>query len=244
MSLERVTVTLDRALLARADACVDGIRFKSRSHAVAGLLRKALSGEGVSKALVLAGGRPNPTVLEATLTRLKAFGVGEAVIALSKGGEAVVARFKDGAGSGLKLVYSWDEGRGSALALLKARQLLGEQPFLLSYADVLYPALDLADLERFHALNGGACTLALAGVGDPRNYGVAKLEGSRVVEFAEKPRKAASYLVNAGVAVCDPRVFSFLNERMASIEMDLLPLLARKGELYGYPYSGEWKHTG
>lgn len=236
-------MTLDKPLLSRIDARVDGERLKSRSQAVSHLLRKALASESINKALVLAGGKPNLKTLELVLSRLKAFGVLEAFVALSKGGESVVARFKDGDGLGLDLNYLWDDGKGSAFALNNARHLLKEE-FLLSYADVLYPGLDLEDLHRFHELQGGVCTLALASVSNPRDYGVAKLSGPRITEFHEKPKKTSSYLINAGVAVCDPRIFSFISPGMKSLEVDLLPFLAERGELYGYPYSGEWKHVG
>ncbi len=167
----------------------------------------------------------------------------EVFVALSKGGESVVARFKDGSDLGLELNYLWDNGKGSVFALNNARHLLKEE-FLLSYADVLYPGLDLDDLHRFHERQGGVCTLALASVSNPKDFGVANLSGSRVTEFREKPKKTSSYLVNAGVLVCDPRIFSFISSGMKSLEVDLLPFLAERGELYGYPYSGEWKHVG
>ncbi|MFA4946186.1 MAG: sugar phosphate nucleotidyltransferase [Candidatus Micrarchaeia archaeon] len=243
MSLERVTVTLDKPLLSRIDARVDGLRLKNRSHAVNHLLRRALSAEDLSKALVLAGSAPNLKSLELVLLRLKAFGIFEVYLALSKGGEAAVSRFHDGAALGMELNYLWDEGKGSALALRNAAHLFREE-FVLSYADVLYPGLDLEDLHRFHELHGGACTLALASVSDPHNYGVAKLSGSRIIDFQEKPKRTSSYLINAGIAVCDPRVFSFISPGMKRLEEDLLPVLASRGELYGYAYSGEWKHLG
>ena len=239
--MERVTVTVDKGLLASVDARVDGKKFKNRSHAFNALLRKALLGGELSKAFVLAGGRTDLKRLETLFAHFRAYGLKDVVLGVCKDSEKIFSHFKNGEGFGLSVSYAWDDYKGSALALEGVKDLFSES-FLLSYADVLYPALDLKDLYAFHKANGGVCTLALASVSDPTGLGVAEMRGSKITDFKEKPRKAESFWVNAGAAVCEPTIFSFITRGMKRFEDDLLPLLAKKGLLFGYAYSGEWTH--
>jgi len=252
MTIERITVTMEKTLLARVDALVDGRHVKNRSQAVGDLLSKALENGVLRKALVLAGGNDSgktltdvagKTVLQRVLEHLRASGIRDVVIALGKNGEKTVALFKNGEALGLSVSYSWGDGsEGTAGAIAKARQFFGE-PFLLSYSDVLYDELDLRDLFDFHKKNGGLCTLALADVRNPTGVGVARLSGSRIINFEEKPHDSRSNLVNAGVAICEPAVLSLIRDGMRSFEKDVLPLIAAKEKLFGYAYSGEWFHV-
>lgn len=265
LALERVTVTVDSHLLSSVDALVEKRKAKSRSHAFDILLRRALAGEELRKAVLLAGGpaevllehhskQPKPLldiagipVVERTIMHLKKHGLEEIVACLGHSGEKIVSRLQNGEQLGVKISYAWENAQaplGSAGALRLAQKQVDE-PFLFSYSDVLYDALDLGDLYQFHKRAGGACTLALADAGEAASFGVAVLSGSKIVDFTEKPSRAQSHLVNAGVAVCEPEVFSFIpkNSRM-SFEKELLPLLARKGKLFGYAYSGKWFDVG
>ena len=132
---------------------------------------------------------------------------------------------------------------GSAGALLLCKSKVSE-PFILSYSDVSYPDLEVSDLVKFHkeTARSPACTLALVNVKTPNAFGVAKLTGSKIVSFTEKPRAAdsASNLVNAGISICEPEIFHYIAKVPSSFEKELLPALAEKEKLYGYIYSGKW----
>jgi len=264
-SIERVTVTVETQLLSSVDALVEQRKAKSRSHAFDLLLRRALGGAGLRKALVLAGGpkevlvEPKSgllkplldvaglTVIERILLHLKKHAIEEVVVVLGYMGEKIVSRVQNGESLGLQVSYVWENPQaplGSAGCLRLAQQHFNE-PFLLSYSDVLYDELDIGDLYKFHREAGGTCTLALANAGETSHFGVALLSGSRIVQFTEKPPKAASHLINAGAAVCEPPIFSFIAKgAKMSLEKDLLPKLAEKGKLFGYAYSGEWFDVG
>ncbi|MCX6767586.1 MAG: sugar phosphate nucleotidyltransferase [Candidatus Micrarchaeota archaeon] len=260
--MERVTITIDDKLLAEIDRKVDGHGVKNRSHAIDLLLKKALAGSGLKKALVLAGGKKEillvpgqkaikplaeiggKPVLEHILSCLKSNGIGEAVMCVGYAGESIVAKFKSGEDLGMKIDYVWEESPvGSAGALRLAKSHLNET-FLLTYADVLYDALSIEDMLRFHRSTNALCTLALTNVKDPRAFGVAKLTGSRIVAFTEKPAASQSNLVNAGVAICEPEIIDMIRKDYTSFERDLLPAIAEKERLYGYIYSGAWFDVG
>lgn len=243
---------MDKTLLGRVDALVDGKHLKNRSQAVTELVSKALEGGVLRKALVLAGGRDGQyfltdvagkPILQRVLEQLHDAGLRDINIAVGKNGEKIVALFKNGESLDLNLTYSWGDGsEGTAGAIAKARSFLTE-PFLLSYADVLYPGLDVRDLFEFHKANAGVCTLALADVRNPVGLGVVRLQGARIISFEEKPASSKSNLVNAGVAICEPAIFSYLRDGIKSFEKDLLPLISAKEKLMGYAYSGGWYHA-
>ena len=264
-SLERVTITVERGLLQLIDSLVGQKKAKSRSHAFEILLRKALAGQELKKGLVLAGGpkegliesrskelKPlldvgGVSVIERIIMHLRKHGVEEIIVVLGYMGEKIVSRLQNGESLGVRISYVWESAGapfGSAGAMRLAQQHFNE-PFVLSYSDVLYDELDLNDFYKFHKKSGGVCTLALANASETSPFGVALLSGSSIVDFTEKPPKAESHLVNAGIAVCEPSIFSFIPKNSkSSFERDLLPALAKKGKLFGYAYSGNWFDVG
>ncbi len=263
--LERVTVTIDSDLLAAVDSHVGERGAKSRSHAIDLLLRKAIAGTQLRKAVLLAGGPKEKLlasdgreikpllevggvpVIERTVMHLKRFGIEEIIVIVGFQGERIVSRLQNGEAHGVRIRYVWESAEhpvGSAGCLRLAQSALNES-FVLSYADVLYDSLDLNDFYRFHRATNGACTLALANVDKPSSFGVAQMEGSRILDFTEKPPAAMSHLINAGIAVCEPSILAFLPRKTpCSFEHDLLPEISRKGKLFGYVYSGPWFDVG
>lgn len=262
-NISRVTVTIESTLLSQVDALVDSGAAKSRSHSIDLLLRRALAGSQLKKALILAGGQRNRLlsgselkplssvaglpVLQRILVHLKQYGISEAVVSVGLMGEKIVSQLKNGEELGTRLSYVWEDPSspvGSAGCLKLAQPYLPE-PFLLSYSDVLYDRLDISDFYRFHKANGGLCTIALANSPNTKAFGVAQLSGAKITDFSEKPVESASNLINAGVAICEGSIFSFLPRKTpSSFEHDLLPALARKGKLFGYVYSGPWFDVG
>ncbi len=260
--MERVTITIDNALLKYLDGLVAGKKAKSRSHAIDVLLKSAVQQATIGKAVILAAGKKErlwsekhntikplievdgKPVIQRILEKLADGGVKQVFIVVGYNGEQIVGRFKDGKEFGLDIQYIWDENSsGSAGGLLLCKSKISE-PFILSYADVYYPELEVGDLVKFHRENShdAACTLSLVNVKTPNVFGVAKLTGSKIVSFTEKPRTADSQsnLVNAGIAVCEPAIFHYISKVPSSFEKELLPTLAEKEKLYGYIYSGKW----
>jgi NDP-sugar pyrophosphorylase family protein len=262
--MERVTITIDENLLHQIDDMVDDHYVKNRSHAIDLLLKKALATQAVGQAVVLAGGSAEKlalpsgksikpllevggrSVIERILLHLKKYGVAKAVICLGVLGEGIAEKLKSSAdvAGGPAVEYLWENGQGgSATGLLQAKPFI-KDTFILCYSDVLYDELDLADMLRFHKANKAVCTLALANVREPKIYGVAKMRGSQITDFSEKPSATSSNLVNAGAAICEPEIFDFYESGVKSFERDLLPLVAKKEKLFGYVYSGPWFELG
>jgi NDP-sugar pyrophosphorylase family protein len=89
-------------------------------------------------------------------------------------------------------------------------------------------------------------TIALTEVEDPSQYGVAKLEGNKILKFIEKPKKeeAPSNLINSGLYIIEPEVIDMISDGFVMLERAVFPKLAENGKLFGYPFLGQWFDTG
>lgn len=262
---ERITLTLDTGVLGSVDKTVDGYKVKNRSHAVELLLLKALGKNAPKIGLILAGGRgtrlkpitdeiPKPLipvhgkpVMEHTLDLFKKFGVTTVLISVGYKGDKIKEYFGDGKNFGVEIIYIEEHTpQGTAGPLRMAKQYLTDT-FVMCNADELKD-VDLQEMYLFHKENKALGTIALTTVTDPTSYGVAKLQGSKILEFIEKPSKeeAPSNLINSGLYILEPEVLDFVpigNEEV-SIERAVFPKIAKEDKLYGYPFSGQWFDTG
>ena len=260
MAKVRLTITLDEGLLKRVDRAIDGTKIRNRSHAIESLLKSSLSptttkvlilagGEGVKfrpltyelpKALIPIRGRP---LLEHTLMSLRHQGFSEAIISLGHFGEKIREHFGDGKNFGLRITYL-DQARkkqGTAQPVLEAKSVLGEDgSFLVIYGDVL-TKLNFSDILDYHSSHRGVATMALASVEKTSMWGVASIQGNRIVDFVEKPQtKTKSHLINSGIYVLNPEVFKYIKNDAVRLEKDVFPRLAQEGKLYAYPFEAEW----
>ena len=110
-----------------------------------------------------------------------------------------------------------------------------DQFFLLTYGDG-GADIDLKKLVEFHKRSGKLVTLT--GAHPMGKFGVLDINNKyEVVDFAEKP--PSDDFINGGYMVIDRKVFDLITHDGA-FEVDILPMLARKGELALYPHTGFW----
>lgn len=259
---ERVTLTVETELLQHVDKTVDGYNVKNRSHAVELLLMKALGANHPKKAFILAGGKgtrlspltkelPKPMIplhdkplLEHVIGLFKKYGINDIVISLGYKGDKIKNHFGDGKKFGITIHYVEEqEPLGTAGPLRLAQHLLTET-FVMCNADEL-KNINLTDLFLFHKDHNATGTIALTTVENPSDYGVARMDGSKITEFVEKPKDPTiGNLINAGLYLLEPDVINLVSPGMCSIERDVFPKLAAAGKLFGYPFSGQWFDTG
>ncbi|RJR31741.1 nucleotidyltransferase family protein [Candidatus Parcubacteria bacterium] len=219
------------------------------------------------KAIILAGGEgtrlrpltyttPKPLidVQDKTLTEhvfdiLKNYGVTEAILSVSYMADKIKNYFEDGFKFGMKLSYLIEErpmGTAGPLILLKKMGCLLNEDFMVVNGDNLF-SLDLAKFFDQHKKNQAVATIALTVVSDVTNFGIARLENGRILEFIEKPSKdkAPGNLANSGYYVFSPEIFEFLPEKnFVMLEKDIFPVLAKENKLFGYPDNSQWFDTG
>lgn len=259
---ERVTFTIEKDILKQIDKTIDHFQVKNRSHATELLLRKALGKNNIHTAFIIAGGKgtriqpitkeipksllplSGKPLLQYTINHLKEYGVNNIIISVGYKAEKIKEYFGDGNRFGVKITYiKEDEPMGTAGPLRLAKDLLKE-PFIMCNADEL-KEIDLIDMFTFHNKNKGLATIALTTVEDPSKYGVARLQGNKIVEFVEKPKShPPSRLINSGLYILDPKVIDYVPEGYAMIEKDVFPKIAQEGNLFGYSFIGYWQDIG
>lgn len=261
----RISLTIDNSLLNSVDRLVDGNIIRSRSHAFEYLLKKALNQKKIKKAFILAGGKgtrlrpityeiPKPMVpiqgrplLEHTFEVLKKYDIRDIVISIGFLGDKIKEYFGNGSKYGLKIIYVEEsKPSGTAGALRLAKDNLKGSDFIMINGDNLFN-IDLDKMLSSHLENNTVATIALTSVSDPTKYGVAKLQGNKILEFIEKPKlkDAPSRLINAGVYLFSSKIFDYLPDKHFSmIETEVFPKLIEYNQFYGFVMGGQWLPAG
>lgn len=257
----KVELSIDDELAKQLEALVDKKQFLSIADIAQLYLDESLRKSTIRQAVVLAGGKgsrlrpithelPKPMVpfrgkplLAHVIEMLRLNGIFDITIAAGYKAAAILNHFGDGSQYGVSLRYVVeDEPLGTAGALKLAREHLCG-PFVVTNADELKD-FDLQPLFALHASTNAIGTIALTKVDDPSAYGIAELDGTRIVRFIEKPKDAPSNLANAGLYVFSPEVFDFIPEGFSMTETDVFPHLAKEGVLHGLHLQGQWFDTG
>jgi glucose-1-phosphate cytidylyltransferase len=119
----------------------------------------------------------------------------------------------------------------------RARHLLNDAPFMVTYGDGLAD-IDLGALLNHHKKYGAAATITA--VHPPARFGEVLFSGDRVAGFAEKAQTSEGW-INGGFMVCEPRVLDLLTQDSAVLEIDGLEALARARDLSAYRHDGFWQ---
>lgn len=114
------------------------------------------------------------------------------------------------------------------------------EPVIVAYGDNV-TNLNIGEMVKFHKKSGRLATLALFRVpwDDVSRFGIAEVDGDKVVSFAEKPARkdAKSNLANAGYYILEPQLLERIPHKKAKIEHMLFPLLAKEGQLGAFIYN-------
>ncbi|GGM99034.1 glucose-1-phosphate thymidylyltransferase [Thermus composti] len=194
------------------------------------------------KPVIRVAGRP---ILHYAVENLKEAGVEEIGVVVSPETEKDIRE----ALSGREVRYVLqEEPQGLAHAVAVARDFLGDSPFVLYLGDNLFQKGIRRFLEAFRP--GVSAVIALVRVEDPRQFGVAVLEGERIVRLLEKPKEPPSDLAVAGVYVFTPEVFEVIRELKPSARGEyeitdaIQGLIDRGRKVVGVEVEGWWKDTG
>ncbi len=212
------------------------------------------------KALVTIGGR---TLLEIALTRLRSFGVGEAIVNVHHFADQIVAYLAANRNFDMRIEVSHekvllDTGGGlkkAAWFFLKSGEgprAKTEEPFLVHNVDVL-SSINLARMVEFHAEHCALATLAVAARTTSRPLlfdAEGQLRGRGAVNSGEpaphSPAQGFQSLAFSGIHVLSPRIFPKLIEEGAfSIVDAYLPLAAEGETILGFRADGAyWRDLG
>lgn len=196
----------------------------------------------IPKALIEIHGR---TITEHLFDLLKKYGIKEIYISVGHLKEKIIDYFKDGTNFGVKIQYIKEyEPLGTAGPLKIGREFFKES-LIVSNGDEL-KKIEIDKMYELHKKLKALATIALTKVEDPSQYGVARVEKNKILEFIEKPKKenAPSNLINAGFYIIEPEVIDMIPDGFCMFEKDIFPKLAVQGKLAGFSFSGQWFDTG
>ena len=156
----------------------------------------------------------------------------------------------DGSRWGVKITYIHQEAPlGLAHAVLTAQEFLKEEPFVMYLGDNIIKD-GIKDLVEEFRQKRPKSQILLARVQNPSQFGVAELEGGRVVHLEEKPKIPKSDLALVGVYMFDETIFqatlsitpSWRNELEIT---DAIQWLIDNGyKVVPHIVNGWWKDTG
>jgi glucose-1-phosphate cytidylyltransferase len=124
--------------------------------------------------------------------------------------------------------------------ILQAKDIVGNEPFMLTYGDGVGD-IDIKALLDFHHAHGKAVTMTT--VQPEGRFGGVDMDDTngKIRHFVEKPAGDGGW-INAGFFVCEPEAFGYIPESRSAIwEREPLEKLANDGELYAYKHHGFWK---
>jgi glucose-1-phosphate thymidylyltransferase len=183
------------------------------------------------------------------LRRLCDAGLDEVVIVSSAAGIAALsAALGSGAKLGAKLCYCvQDEPRGIADALSQAVRNVGGEATCVILGDNVFDE-SLGEHVDAHRATGGAQVM-LREVADPQRYGVARLQGQRVVEIVEKPSRDMGNLAVTGVYMYDAKLSEHLSGLSPSARgeleiTDVNNAYLQQGALRWRMLGGRWLDAG
>jgi len=123
-------------------------------------------------------------------------------------GDEIREAVGDGSALGASVTYiPQAEPLGLAHAVLTAEQFLGGSPFVMYLGDNLLRD-GITELVEAFRRNEPEALIMLTPVVHPEHYGVAELDGERVVRLVEKPKDPPSNLALVGVYLFQPAIFA------------------------------------
>ena len=142
------------------------------------------------------------------------------------------------------------EPRGPGDAVAAVGDALDGRTVVVLAVDTVLTGVDARLLDGFEA-SGSAAGLLLQAVADPRAFGVAVLDGERVVDLEEKPERPRSDLALVGLWALAPaavervRTDPYINAKGESdLTATVAAMLAEGSDVRGWLLDGEWLDGG
>jgi NDP-sugar pyrophosphorylase family protein len=191
------------------------------------------------KPLLPVAGRP---LVEHVILNLARGGFDEIAVNLHYRPELVRDALGDGSALGVRITYSYEpELLGTAGTLASLRPFLSGSQFAVHYGDVVTDH-DFAAMLDAHRRRSALLTLLVHA--RPGSNSVVVLDDAmRLTEFVERPdaghpARTRSAWVHSGACICDPGVLDLIPPAPSDLARDLLPHLAGRADVYGYPLDG------
>ncbi|MFN8628317.1 MAG: glucose-1-phosphate thymidylyltransferase [Candidatus Binatia bacterium] len=193
----------------------------------------------------------NKPVLFFGIESLVEIGAREIGIIVSKDSRSVIQNaIDDGQRWGAQVSYvEQPQPRGLAHAAQCARAFVGSDPFVMYLGDNLIPEGLTGAAEHFQR-SGANAVVMLKAVDDPSQFGIAELDGDRIVRLVEKPKNPPTNLAIVGGYFFDRHIFESIDRIKPSwrnefeITDAIQDLIDRGLTVAPYVVTGWWKDAG
>jgi glucose-1-phosphate thymidylyltransferase len=172
------------------------------------------------------------------------------IIIAPETGDEIRAAAGDGSAFGASITYILqNEPAGLAHAVLTAEEFIGASPFIMYLGDNLL-ADGLQGLVSTFTAEEPDALILLTPVDDPQSYGVAELDGERILRLIEKPKDPPSNLALVGVYLFGTPIFDAARALQPSWRGELEITEAIQGliddghRVQSEVVRGWWKDTG
>lgn len=192
----------------------------------------------------------NKPLLVYAIDVLKNAGLTEIGIVVSSMDSPIPAALGDGAALGVTLTYLVQEEQlGLAHAVGITRDFVGDEPFCVMLGDNIFHDKMESLLRGFPASDSDAA-IALYEVPDPTRFGLAVVEGDKIVRVVEKPKDPPSNLAICGVYLFKASIFDAIDriEPSARGELEITDaiqvLVSSQQKVQPYVLDGWWIDAG
>jgi glucose-1-phosphate thymidylyltransferase len=147
------------------------------------------------------------------------------------------------------IAYTYQEGEGGiADALRLCEHFAGGDRVVVVLGDNILQE-DISPYVRRFSEQASGCRLLLKEVDDPERFGVAELEGGRIVGIEEKPAAPKSSYAVTGIYMYDDRVFGYARNlkpsKRGELEItDVNNAYIAAGDCYFDELAGWWTDAG
>jgi dTDP-glucose pyrophosphorylase len=193
-------------------------------------------------------------IIEHILLGLRGAGVRDAIVVTGYRGEQIETALGDGGRLGMRLRFRRQERpEGTARALLLTRSSLGDEPFVLSWGDVVVSPGEYEGVLEDFQRRPCAALLTVNRTEDPWRGAAVYLDQDRqVTALIEKPPRGTSKTPwnNDGVFVFTPSIFDFAEGLQASargeyeLTQAVAAMIADGLSVRAHPLRGFWSALG
>lgn len=192
----------------------------------------------------------NRITLAYAFDQLKAMSITDICVVVGENEAIMKSALGDGSEYGVNLTYvRQNDPKGLAHAVGFTKEFVGDDSFVLYLGDAVYDRSLASFAEQFRQSNCANLNLIKV-VEDPKRFGVATLDGDRIVKLVEKPVQPESNFAMAGMYFFGPQIWSVLPDLKPSARgeyeiTDAIQMLIERGhDVRAGIYDGEWFDTG
>jgi bifunctional UDP-N-acetylglucosamine pyrophosphorylase/glucosamine-1-phosphate N-acetyltransferase len=199
----------------------------------------------IPKPLLPVSGKP---FLQHIIETLQHLGIKDIFLLIGWKNKKIKDYFQTGEKFNVNISYLYQEERMGTAHAVGIAQSHMDTPFLCLNGDIVVSKSYLQGILDLYTKYEGNI-MSLAEVENPERFGVVSVSDDKVLEIEEKPKVPKSNLVNAGIYLFTPSIFSAIEKTGKSARgeyeiTDSIKILMKDDFVYGYTLNEPWIEIG